>query len=178
VTIDDDQVRIERKYPFHGTETIIEFSPSTLHYQKFAGRPDERRLDTCGDPAAVPALAASGPAGAAAVKAAPGRAFPALPPPCARRWGACWQRTGARVVVDVSDEPVLGYQERFQLISVALSWGARYVGADFEFSPQPLARLSSKPSLAIIGTGKRVGKTAVSGISDAGSAVGSGSSKW
>jgi len=72
--------------------------------------------------------------------------------------------TGARVVVDVSDEPVLGYVERFQLISVAMSWGARYVGADFEFSPQPLARLSSKPSLAIIGTGKRVGKTAVSGF--------------
>ena len=45
VTIDDDHVRIERKYPFHGTETIIEFSPSTLDYQKFAGRP-ERRLDT------------------------------------------------------------------------------------------------------------------------------------
>ena len=74
------------------------------------------------------------------------------------------EATGARVVVDVSDEPVLGYQERFQLISVTLSWGARYVGADFEFSPQPLARLSSKPSLAIIGTGKRVGKTAVSGF--------------
>ena len=78
--------------------------------------------------------------------------------------GSLLARTGARVVVDVSDEPVLGYQERFQLISVALSWGARYVGADFEFSPQPLARLSSKPSLAIIGTGKRVGKTAVSGM--------------
>jgi len=72
--------------------------------------------------------------------------------------------TGARTVIDVSDEPVLGYRERFQLISVALSWGARYVGADFEFSPQPLERLSSKPSLAIIGTGKRVGKTAVSGF--------------
>ncbi len=64
----------------------------------------------------------------------------------------------------MSDEPVLGYVERFQLISVALSWGARYVGADFEFSPHSLARLSSKPSLAIIGTGKRVGKTAVSGL--------------
>ena len=78
--------------------------------------------------------------------------------------GSLLARTGARVVVDVSDEPVLGYQERFQLISVALSWGTRYVGADFEFSPQPLERLSSKPSLAIIGTGKRVGKTAVSGM--------------
>ena len=46
VTIDDDHVRVERKYPFHGSETIIEFSPSTLHYQKFAGRPEERRLHT------------------------------------------------------------------------------------------------------------------------------------
>ncbi|MGD0998850.1 MAG: hypothetical protein ABR941_11115, partial [Thermoleophilia bacterium] len=78
--------------------------------------------------------------------------------------GGLLASTGARVVVDVSDEPVLGYRERFQLVSVAMSWGARYVGADFEFSPQPLARLSSKPSLAIIGTGKRVGKTAVSGF--------------
>ena len=78
--------------------------------------------------------------------------------------GELLDATGARVVVDASDEPVLGYCERFQLISVTLSRGARYVGADFEFSPQPLARLSSKPSLAIIGTGKRVGKTAVSGF--------------
>jgi hypothetical protein len=46
VTIDDDHVRVERKYPFHGSEKIIEFSPSTLHYERFAGRPDERRLQT------------------------------------------------------------------------------------------------------------------------------------
>lgn len=71
--------------------------------------------------------------------------------------------TPVTVLVDLSDEPVLGYRERFRLISVALAWGARYVGADFEFSPQPLARLSSKPSLVVIGTGKRVGKTAVGG---------------
>lgn len=67
------------------------------------------------------------------------------------------------VVVDLSDEPVLGYEQRFRLISAALAGGARYVGADFEFLPQPLQRLSSKPALAVIGTGKRVGKTAVSG---------------
>lgn len=96
------------------------------------------------------------PAAAAAPGAAPAALRAAL--------GELLASTGARVVVDVSDEPVLGYIERFQLISVALSRGARYVGADFEFSPQPLARLSSKPSLAIIGTGKRVGKTAVSGF--------------
>jgi cyclic 2,3-diphosphoglycerate synthetase len=77
--------------------------------------------------------------------------------------GELLAQTGAAVVIDLSDEPVLGYRERFALISSALARGARYVGADFEFTPQHLDRLSSKPSLAIIGTGKRVGKTAVSG---------------
>ena len=72
--------------------------------------------------------------------------------------------TAATIVVDLSDEPVLGYRERFHLISVALARGARYVGADFEFSPPSLQRLSTAPSLAVIGTGKRVGKTAVSGF--------------
>jgi cyclic 2,3-diphosphoglycerate synthetase len=69
----------------------------------------------------------------------------------------------ASTVVDLSDEPVLSYPRRFRLISAAIASGARYVGADFEFSPQPLQRLSTKPALAVIGTGKRVGKTAVSG---------------
>ena len=110
----------------------------------------------------VATVAAGAPAASAArPPRAPGGGAGA--PPCAAPSPGL-AGSGARVVVDVSDEPVLGYEERFQLISVALSWGARYVGADFEFSPQPLARLSSKPSLAIIGTGKRVGKTAVSGF--------------
>ena len=47
--------------------------------------------------------------------------------------------TAATTVVDLSDEPVLGYRERFLLISAALAGGARYVGADFEFTPQALA---------------------------------------
>jgi cyclic 2,3-diphosphoglycerate synthetase len=72
--------------------------------------------------------------------------------------------TGAEVVVDLSDEPVIGYRERFALISVALAGGARYEGADFVFRPQTFARLTSKPALAVIGTGKRVGKTAVNGF--------------
>ena len=95
----------------------------------------------------VPADSASGPPGAQAAAALRG----------------LLDQTGAAVVVDLSDEPVLGYRERFALISSALARGARYVGADFEFTPQPLDRLASKPSMAIIGTGKRVGKTAVSG---------------
>lgn len=66
-------------------------------------------------------------------------------------------------VVDLSDEPVIGYRERFRLASVALRAGARYIGADFELRPPDLRRVSTKPSMAVIGTGKRVGKTAVAG---------------
>ena len=68
----------------------------------------------------------------------------------------------AEVVVDLSDEPVLGPRERMLLASRVLAAGLRYEGADFRFeapryAPFPL------PSLAVIGTGKRVGKTAVTG---------------
>ena len=69
----------------------------------------------------------------------------------------------AEVLVDLSDEPVVGYRERFLLMSAALAEGARYVAADTEVRPQAFARLAGLPSLGVIGTGKRVGKTAVSG---------------
>ena len=67
------------------------------------------------------------------------------------------------VVVDLSDEPVVGYRERMRIASLALSAGARYLGSDFEFRAPEFHRASTKPALAVIGTGKRVGKTAVSG---------------
>jgi cyclic 2,3-diphosphoglycerate synthase len=66
------------------------------------------------------------------------------------------------VVVDLSDEPVLGPEQRFALASRALAAGIPYVGADFRFDP-PTFEPFSLPSLAVIGTGKRVGKTAVTG---------------
>jgi cyclic 2,3-diphosphoglycerate synthetase len=68
----------------------------------------------------------------------------------------------AEVVVDLSDEPVLGPRERFLLASRALAAGLRYEGADFRFEPPRYAPFPL-PSLAVIGTGKRVGKTAVTG---------------
>jgi cyclic 2,3-diphosphoglycerate synthetase len=68
----------------------------------------------------------------------------------------------AEVVVDLSDEPVLGPRERFLLASRALAAGLRYEGADFRFEP-PRYEPFPLPSLAVIGTGKRVGKTAVTG---------------
>jgi cyclic 2,3-diphosphoglycerate synthase len=66
----------------------------------------------------------------------------------------------AEIVVDLSDEPVLGPRERFLWASRALALGLPYAGADFRFDPPPFHPVPF-PSLAVIGTGKRVGKTAV-----------------
>ena len=66
----------------------------------------------------------------------------------------------AELVVDLSDEPVLGPVERFRWASRALAAGLPYVGADFRFDP-PVFEPFELPSIAVIGTGKRVGKTAV-----------------
>jgi len=67
---------------------------------------------------------------------------------------------GPEVVVDLSDEPVLGPRERLLLASRVLAAGLPYAGADFRFEPPAFEQLA-QPSLAVIGTGKRVGKTAV-----------------
>jgi cyclic 2,3-diphosphoglycerate synthetase len=67
-------------------------------------------------------------------------------------------------VLDFSDEPVLDYRKRHRLISVALARGVPYEGADFSFTPPPRPHVCTKPSIAVIGTGKRTGKTAVAGF--------------
>jgi cyclic 2,3-diphosphoglycerate synthetase len=66
------------------------------------------------------------------------------------------------LVIDLSDEPVLGPRERFRIASRVLARGLPYAGPDFRFDPPDLAPFPL-PSLAVIGTGKRVGKTAVTG---------------
>jgi len=66
------------------------------------------------------------------------------------------------VVVDLSDEPVLGPRERLLWASRALALGLPYVGSDFRFEPPPFEPVPV-PSLAVIGFGKRIGKTAVAG---------------
>ena len=68
----------------------------------------------------------------------------------------------ADLVVDLSDEPVLGPRERLLWASRTLALGLPYVGADFRFDP-PLLHPVEAPSLAVIGLGKRIGKTAVAG---------------
>jgi cyclic 2,3-diphosphoglycerate synthase len=64
-------------------------------------------------------------------------------------------------VVDLSDAPVLDARSRMLLAAHALRRGVRYRGADFAFDPPPRPRLAVKPSIAVIGTGKRTGKTAI-----------------
>jgi cyclic 2,3-diphosphoglycerate synthetase len=66
------------------------------------------------------------------------------------------------VVVDLSDEPVLGPVARFALASRVLALGIPYVGADFRLDPPELGAFPLR-SIAVVGTGKRVGKTAVTG---------------
>ena len=58
------------------------------------------------------------------------------------------------VVIDLTDE------RRPDVIAECLAAGISVVGADFRFDPPPLHPFEL-PSIAVIGTGKRVGKTAV-----------------
>jgi cyclic 2,3-diphosphoglycerate synthetase len=69
---------------------------------------------------------------------------------------------GPEIVVDLSDEPVLGPVERLELASRVLTKGIPYEGADFRFDPPERQRFEL-PSIAVVGTGKRMGKTAVTG---------------
>jgi cyclic 2,3-diphosphoglycerate synthetase len=64
---------------------------------------------------------------------------------------------------DLADEPVLDPRTRMRLAAWALISGATYVGADFRFDPPHRPHLATKPSIAVIGSGKRTGKTAVAG---------------
>ncbi|MDP9341962.1 MAG: 2,3-diphosphoglycerate synthetase [Actinomycetota bacterium] len=66
-------------------------------------------------------------------------------------------------VLDLSDEPILGYRERMELAAVALSRGVPYLGPDFRLDPPVWAAPLPVPTLAVIGTGKRTGKTAIAG---------------
>ena len=72
------------------------------------------------------------------------------------------EATDAEAVVDLSDEPILDPRRRFELASRALAAGLAYIGADFRFDPVRFEPFEL-PAIAVIGTGKRVGKTAVAG---------------
>lgn len=82
--------------------------------------------------------------------------------PLAKDFDDALSRFEPEVALDISDEPVLGPRERFRLASRFLARGIAYEGADFSLRPPDLAAFQL-PSIAIIGTGKRMGKTAVTG---------------
>jgi cyclic 2,3-diphosphoglycerate synthetase len=66
-------------------------------------------------------------------------------------------------ILDLSDEPIVGYRERMELAAVALARGVSYLGPDFRLDPPFDGPPIPAPTLAVIGTGKRTGKTAISG---------------
>ena len=68
---------------------------------------------------------------------------------------------GAEVILDLSDEPVLGYEEREIIAQAARDAGIAYESGDDQ-PPSEAAPLRA-PALAVIGTGKRTGKTAIAG---------------
>ena len=68
----------------------------------------------------------------------------------------------ADLVFDLSDEPIVDDRSRLGLVARALAAGIPYAGADFRFDPPPRPRVATKPTIAIVGTGKRTGKTSVS----------------
>ncbi|MEX0991535.1 MAG: 2,3-diphosphoglycerate synthetase [Actinomycetota bacterium] len=76
---------------------------------------------------------------------------------------AALERVRAEAVLDLSDEPILGYRERMGLIGVALAAGVPYLGSDFRFDPPVHGPPLPVPTIAVIGTGKRTGKTAIGG---------------
>ncbi|MFM5882777.1 cyclic 2,3-diphosphoglycerate synthetase [Methanobrevibacter gottschalkii] len=67
-------------------------------------------------------------------------------------------------VMDLSDEPILDYPKRFKIACSVLNEGISYEGPDFKFEPVSQYDIMKKPSITILGTGKRIGKTAVSGF--------------
>ena len=66
------------------------------------------------------------------------------------------------LVYDLSDEPVVDARSRLRLAAHSLLAGVAYQGADFRLDPPPRPHVATKPTIAVIGTGKRTGKTAVS----------------
>lgn len=66
-------------------------------------------------------------------------------------------------VLDLSDEPILDARARLRLASVALAAGVTYLTADARLDPPVSGEPLPVPTIAVIGTGKRTGKTAIAG---------------
>lgn len=70
----------------------------------------------------------------------------------------------ATAVLDLADEPILPPSAKLRLAALALHLGLPYEGPGLRFAPPAYAPVGfDGPKLAVIGTGKRTGKTAVAG---------------
>jgi cyclic 2,3-diphosphoglycerate synthase len=69
---------------------------------------------------------------------------------------------GAEAVVDLADEPVLPPRAKLRLAALALHLGLRYEAPGLRLDPPHYAPVDFEgPTLAVIATGKRTGKTAL-----------------
>ena len=66
-------------------------------------------------------------------------------------------------VLDLSDEPVVGNERRMELAAVTLLRGVSYLGPDFRLDPPITEPALAVATIAVIGSGKRVAKTAIGG---------------
>ena len=66
------------------------------------------------------------------------------------------------LVYDLSDEPVVNHRIRMTIASFCFFKKASYIGPDFLFKFERHTYKTKNPSISIIGTGKRIGKTAIS----------------
>jgi len=66
------------------------------------------------------------------------------------------------IAYDLSDEPVVDYRIRMKIASFCMANECSYMGPDFLFNWEKRDIKISKKTLSIIGTGKRIGKTAIS----------------
>jgi len=66
------------------------------------------------------------------------------------------------LVYDLSDEPVVNYIKRMKIASFCIFKKSSYMGPDFLFEYEEKNIKINKSSIMIIGTGKRIGKTAIS----------------
>ena len=66
------------------------------------------------------------------------------------------------LVFDLSDQPVVNHDIRMKIASFCFYKNASYMGTDFFFENPSGNMKMDIPSISVIGTGKRIGKTAIS----------------
>lgn len=70
-------------------------------------------------------------------------------------------RFSPEVYIDLSDEPVVSLDSRLGIASLVLSKGIAWRSPGATLTPPPRPKLTESRTVAVIATGKRVGKTAV-----------------